>query len=230
MKLNFRTLAIPVFALTLIALVSAVAVQKNISKKIAANVQQDVPNASGVSASISLLDVPSALISDSINAARIDIEKFVLEGSEVAPSLSISASNVSKSQPTVIGNLDVTATISASTLTSSSGFDNAKVVGNSLQVSIGSGGMGEALVTPKYANNELYFELQKVSFLGNEIPATSLPDSVRDEVRARSLRTLAFPKALKVKSVSLGSAGLSFKMHGHNVELGSLRSEGEEKS
>ena len=222
MILNFRTLAIPFIALTLIALVSAVVVQKNISTKIAVNVQQDVPNASGVSASIPLLDVPSTLISDSINVARIDIEKYVLEGSEVAPSLSITASNVSKSQPTVIGNLDVTATISAASLTGSSGFDNAKVVGNSLQVPIGTDGMGEATVTPRYANDELYFELQKVSFLGNEIPATSLPDSVRDEVRARSMRTLAFPKALKVKSVSLGSAGLSFEMHGSNVELGSL--------
>lgn len=222
MILNFRTLAIPVFALTLIALVGAVVVQKNISTKIAVNVQQDVPNASGVSASIPLLDVPSSLMSDAINVARIDIEKYVLEGSEVAPSLSITASNVSKSQPTVIGNLDVTATISAASLTGSSGFDNAKVVGNSLQVPIGTDGMGEATVIPRYANDEFYFELQKVSFLGNEIPATSLPDSVRDEVRARSMRTLAFPKALKVKSVSLGSAGLSFEMNGSNVELGSL--------
>lgn len=221
MILNLRTLAI-FAALILIALVSAVVVQKNISTKIAVNVQQGLPNASGVSASIPLLDVPSTLMSDSINAARIDIEKYVLEGSEVAPSLSITASNVSKSQPTVIGNLDVTATISAASLTGSSGFDDAKVVGNSLQVPIGADGMGEAIVTPRYADGEFYFELQGVSFLGNEIPATSLPDSVRDEVRARSMRTLAFPEVLTVKSVSLDSAGLSFEMQGSNVELGSL--------
>ena len=230
MKQNLRTTVIPFITLALVALVGVVAVQRIISNKIAANVEQEVPSASGISASIPLLDVPSTLLSDSINMARIDIERYILEGSEVAPSLSITASDISKSQPTVIGNLDVTATISAATLTSSSGFDSAKVVGNSLQVGIGSGGMGEALLTPKYENNEFYFELEQVSFLGNEISAASLPDSARDEVKARSRRTFAFPSALQVKSVSLGSAGLSFKMHGSNVELGSLRQEVEEKS
>ena len=230
MKPNLRTTVIPFITLSLVALVGVVAVQRIISNKIVANVEQEVPTASGVSASIPLLDVPSTLLSNSINVARIDIERYILEGSEVAPSLSITASDISKSQPTVIGNLDVTATISAETLTSSSGFDSAKVVGNSLQVGIGSGGMGEALLTPKYENNEFFFELEQVSFLGNEISAASLPDSARDEVKARSRRTFAFPSALQVKSVSLGSAGLSFKMHGSNVELGSLRQEVEEKS
>lgn len=230
MKPNLRTTVIPFIMLALVALVGVVAVQRIISNTIVANVEQEVPSASGISASIPLLDVPSTLFSDSINVARIDIERYILEGSEVAPSLSITASDISKSQPTVIGNLDVTATISAETLTSSSGFDSAKVVGNSLQVGIGSGGMGEALLTPKYENNEFYFELEQVSFLGNEISAASLPDSARDEVKARSRRTLVFPRALQVKSVSLGSAGLSFKMHGSNVELGSLRQEVEEKS
>ena len=230
MKPNLRTTVIPFITLALVALVGVVAVQRIISNKIVANVEQEVPSASGISASIPLLDVPSTLLSDSINVARIDIERYILEGSEVAPSLSITASDISKSQPTVIGNLDVTATISAETLTSSSGFDSAKVVGNSLQVGIGSGGMGEALLTPKYENNEFYFELEQVSFLGNEISAASLPDSARDEVKARSRRTLVFPSSLQVKSVSLGSAGLSFKMHGSNVELGSLRQEDEEKS
>ena len=230
MKPNLRTTVIPFITLALVALVGVVAVQRIVSNKIVANVEQEVPSASGISASIPLLDVPGTLLSDSINVARIDIERYILEGSEVAPSLSITASDISKSQPTVIGNLDVTATISAETLTSSSGFDSAKVVGNSLQVGIGSGGMGEALLTPKYENNEFYFELEQVSFLGNEISAASLPDSARDEVKARSRRTFAFPSALQVKSVSLGSAGLSFKMHGSNVELGSLRQEVEEKS
>ena len=230
MKPNLRTTVIPFITLALVALVGVVAVQRIISNKIVANVEQEVPSASGISASIPLLDVPSTLLSDSINVARIDIERYILEGSEVAPSLSITASDISKSQPTVIGNLDVTATISAETLTSSSGFDSAKVVGNSLQVGIGSGGMGEALLTPKYENNEFYFELEQVSFLGNEISAASLPDSARDEVKARSRRTFAFPSALQVKSVSLGSAGLSFKLHGSNVGLGSLRQEVEEKS
>ena len=230
MKPNLRTTVIPFITLALVALVGVVAVQRIISNKIVANVEQEVPSASGISASIPLLDVPSTLLSDSINVARIDIERYILEGSEVAPSLSITASDISKSQPTVIGNLDVTATISAATLTSSSGFDSAKVVGNSLQVGIGSGGMGEALLTPKYENNEFFFELEQVSFLGNEISAASLPDSARDEVKARSRRTFAFPSALQVKSVSLGSAGLSFKMHGSNVELGSLRQEVEKKS
>ena len=230
MKPNLRTTVIPFITLALVALVGVVAVQRIISNTIVANVEQEVPSASGISASIPLLDVPSTLLSNSINVARIDIERYILEGSEVAPSLSITASDISKSQPTVIGNLDVTATISAETLTSSSGFDSAKVVGNSLQVGLGSGGMGEALLTPKYENNEFYFELEQVSFLGNEISAASLPDSARDEVKARSRRTLVFPRALQVKSVSLGSAGLSFKMHGSNVELGSLRQEVEEKS
>jgi len=220
-----KLVAIPTAILLLIVLFGGLVLQQRIAGQISTNVQQEMPNASGVRAAVPLRDVPNNVVSDSIKMAKIDIEKYILKGSEVSPSLSITASNISKSQPTVIGDLDVTAVISASTIATSSGFESAKIVGNALQVSVGSGGMGQALVVPKYENSQLYFELQSVSFLGNEIPASSLSPDIQEQVKARSLRTLTFPQALKVKSVALGSEGLSFKMHGSNVELDKLKSE-----
>ncbi len=52
MKPNLRTTVIPFIALALVALVGVVAVQRIISNTIVANVEQEVPTASGVSASI----------------------------------------------------------------------------------------------------------------------------------------------------------------------------------
>jgi hypothetical protein len=97
-------------------------------------------------------------------------------------------------------------------------------VGNTLQVAAGAGGMGTALLIPKYSNSQLYFELQSVSILGNQIPAASLPADLQNQIKSRSQRALTPPKGLKVKSVSLSSKGLSVKMFGNNVQLGNLGS------
>jgi hypothetical protein len=79
-------------------------------------------------------------------------------------------------------------------------------------------------LAPKYSKGKLYFELQSVSFLDNEIPAASLPAELQDQIKDRSQRSLTPPKGLKVKSVSLSKKGLSVKMFGKNIELGSLGS------
>jgi hypothetical protein len=199
-------------------------VQQYISSQITSKVEREMPNASGVSASVPLADVPSNLTSDSIKSANINIKSFALKESGTKTSLDISASSISKAKPTLIGSLEVTATIPASTITKQSEFNNAQIVGNTLQVAAGAGGMGTAILVPRYSNSQLYFELQSVSILGNQIPAASLPADLQSQIKDRSQRSLTPPKGLKVKSVSLSSKGLSVKMFGNNVQLGNLGS------
>jgi hypothetical protein len=116
----------------------------------------------------------------------------------------------------------VIATIPVSTIANASEFGDAEVVGNTLHVAAGAGGMGRAIIIPRYSNNELYFQLKSVSIFGNEIPASSLPANLQNQIKIKSKRSLTPPKGLKVKSVSLSSKGLSVKMYGNNVQLGNL--------
>jgi hypothetical protein len=201
-----------------------IGIQQAASKQITLKVQQEMPNASGISASIPLMDLPSSLTSNSIKSAHINIESFFLKESGTKTSLKISASEISKVKPTMIGSLEVTATISAQTIAESSEFKDAKIVGDALQVSAGSGGLGKALLVPKYSDNQLYFELQSVLFFGSQIPASSLPVELKEQIKSKSQRTLTPPNGLKVNSVSLSSKGLFVKMTGSKVQLGTLGS------
>jgi hypothetical protein len=211
-------------ATVLVLLGGVIGVQQYISSQITSKVQREMPNASGISASVPLADVPSNLTSDSIKSADINIKSFALKESGTKTSLDISASSISKAKPTLIGSLEVTATIPASTITKQSEFNNAQIVGNTLQVAAGAGGMGTAILVPRYSNSQLYFELQSISILGNQVPASSLPADLQNQIKNRSQRSLTPPKGLKVKSVSLSSKGLSVKMFGNNVQLGNLGS------
>jgi hypothetical protein len=199
-------------------------VQHYVSSQITLSVEREIPKASGVTASVPLAHIPSNLTSDSIKFAKINIESFALKESGTKTSLEISVSNISKAKPTKVGSLEVIATIPASTITELSEFNNAQIVGNNLQVSAGAGGLGTALLAPRYSDDKLYFELQSISFLGDEIPAASLPAELQDQIKSRSQRSLTPPKGLRVKSVSLDSKGLSVKMFGNNIELGNLGS------
>ena len=196
--------------------------EKYISSQIASGVKREMPNASGVSASIPLTDIASNITSDSIKLANIDIEKYPLKESNTDSSIKIEAGNISKSKPTLIGSLEITATIPVSTIAKASEFGDAQIVGNTLQVAAGAGGLGKASLIPKYSNNQLYFELKSVSLFGNDIPASSLPADLQTQIKSKSQRTLTPPNGLKVKSVSLSSKGLSVKMSGSNVQLGNL--------
>ena len=202
----------------------AVGLQQYISSQITSKVQQEMPNASGISASVPLVDMPSNLTSDSIKSAEINIKSFALKESGTKTSLEISASSISKAKPTLIGALEVTATIPASTITKTSEFNDAQIVGNTLQVAAGAGGLGTAILIPKFSKNQLYFELQSLSIFGNQIPASSLPANLQNQIKSNSQRSLTPPKGLKVQSVSLSSDGLSVKMFGNNVRLGNLGS------
>jgi hypothetical protein len=211
-------------ATVFVLLGGVIGVQQYISSQITSKVQREMPNALGISASVPLGDLPSNLTSDSIKSADINIKSFALKESGTKTSLEISASNISKAKPTLVGSLEVTATIPASTITKQSEFNDAQIVGNTLQVSAGAGGMGTALLIPKYSNSQLYFELQSVSIFGNQIPASSLPADLENQIKSKSQRSLTPPKGLKVKSVSLSSKGLSVKMSGSNIQLGNLGS------
>jgi hypothetical protein len=220
--MKLRNIAASVTSLVLLS--GVIGIQQAVSKQITSKVQREMPNASGISASIPLKDLPSSLTSDSIKSAQINIESFFLKESGTKTSLKISASEISKAKPTMIGSLEVTATISAETIAKSSEFNDAQIVGNTLQVSAGSGGLGKALLIPKYSNNQLYFELQSVSLFGSEIPASSLPAELNSQIKSKSQRTLTPPNGLTVKSVSLSSKGLSVQMTGSKVQLGTLSS------
>jgi len=200
----------------------ALTAQTLMTSRIESRIKSELPKASGVSASIPLIDAPSNIMSNSIKSAKINVKSFTLKESGTKTSLDISASNISKAKPTLVGSLEVTATIPVSTIAKASEFGDAEVVGNTLQVAAGAGGMGRAIIIPKYSNNELYFELKSISIFGNEIPASSLPANLQNQIKSKSKRSLTPPKGLKVKSVSLSSKGLSVKMYGNNIQLGNL--------
>jgi hypothetical protein len=200
----------------------AITTEKVISSKIASRVEQQLPNASGISASIPLLDIPSDLNSDEIKAVQINIEEYLLKGSGTKTSLAISAKNISKSKPTQIGSLDITTTIPVFKLLEDSGFNDAEIVDNALQISVGAGGLGKALLVPKYANNQIFLQVKSISFMGSPIPASSLPADIQDQIKSRSVRDLTVPQGLKVKSVSMTSKGLAVNFHGENIRLENL--------
>jgi len=220
--MKIKTVAISATASVLLG--GMFGVQQYISSQITSKVQREMPSASGISASVPIVDVPSNLTSDFIKSAEINIKSFALKESGTKTSLDISVSNISKAKPTQVGSLEITATIPASTITEQSQFNEAQIVGNTLQVAAGAGGMGTALLVPRYSNSRLYFELQSVSILGNQIPASSLPADLQNQIKSRSQRSLTPPKGLKVKSVYLSSKGLSVKMTGSNIQLGNLGS------
>ncbi len=220
MKIKIIAASTTVFVL----LGGVLGVQQYISSQITSRVEREMPKASGISASIPLADLPSNIASDSIKSVNINIKSFALKENGTKTSLDISASNISKAKPTMAGSLEVTATISPSTIAESSEFNNAQIVGNTLQVSAGPGGVGTALLIPKYSNSQLYFELQSISIFGNQIPASSLPAELQDQIKSKSQRSLTPPKGLKVESVSLSSKGLSVTMFGSNIQLGNLGS------
>jgi len=218
--MKIKIIATSVLVLSVFA--GVIGLETYISSQIASGVKREIPNASGVSASIPLTDIASNLTSDSIKLANIDIEKYLLKESNTDTSIKISAGNISKSKPILIGSLEITATIPVSTIAKASEFGDTQIVGNTLQVAAGAGGLGIASLIPKYANNQLYFELKSVSLFGNEIPAASLPADLQTQIKSKSQRSLTPPKGLKVKSVSLNSKGLSVKMSGSNIQLGNL--------
>jgi hypothetical protein len=192
------------------------------TSRIESRVHDELPKATGISASIPFLDIPRNLTSDSIKSANIDIKNFTLKENGTRTSLNLAVSNITKAKPTLVGSLELTATIPVSTITQASEFGDAQIVGNTLQVAAGAGGLGKAILIPKYADNQLYFEMKSISIFGNEIPAASLPSDIQDQLKSQSQRSLTPPKGLKVKSVSLSSKGLSVKMYGNNVQLGKL--------
>ena len=204
-------------ALVAVLATGAITVEKTISSRIATRVYEVMPRATGVNASVPLFDLPGNIVGDSIKSVHINVGEYQLKESTLKPSLAIHARNISKSQPNLIGALDVTATIPAATITQLADFNDAQIVGNTLQVSVGSGGLGTAILIPKYSGNQIYFELQGVSLFGNEIPADSLPAEIKDQIKSKSVRTLNAPQGMRVKSVLLSSDGLALTMYGKNI-------------
>lgn len=215
-----------VLPIALLAFVSigAITVEKSISSRITTRVYEVMPRATDVTASIPLFDLPGNIVGDSIKSVHIDIEEYELKESTFKPSLAIDARDISKAQPNLIGSLDVTATIPAATITQLTDFSDAQIVGNTLQVSVGSGGLGTAILVPKYSGNQIYFELQGVSIFGSEVPADSLPADIKDQIKSKSVRTLKAPQGMSVKSISLSSEGLALTMHGKNFRPTNLGS------
>lgn len=204
--------------------------QGALSSRIESRVYQQLPDAADVSVSIPLLNIPSDLTSDTIKLAKINVGRGDTGDAKFKPSLAIAARNIAKKQPNIVGSLEVTATIPAATITQQAEFQDAQIVGDTLQVSVGSGGLGRASLIPKFSNNQLYFELKSVSLFGSEVPASSLPANVQAQIKSQSLRELSIPKGMKVKSVSLSSKGLALKLYGNNIQFGNLGSVFKEKS
>ena len=215
--------AVIVTTTALVLLGTAVlATESAVSSKIESRVQQRLPSASGISASVPLTDLPSILKSDSIKEVKINITDYTLKSSGRKSSLEISAREISKSESTQIGSLDITSTVPVSQLLAESGFTDAEIVDGALQISVGAGGLGKALIVPKYSNNQIYFQIKSVSVMGSPIPASSLPADIQEQIKSRSAKNLTVPAGLKLKSVSISAKGLSVNFQGKNITLDSL--------
>ena len=201
---------------------AAFAADKTVSSKIEVKVKEKLPSASGISASIPLLDIPGNLTSDSIKAVKIKIDEYKPRGSKTKASLEIDAKNITKFGPTQFGSLGITSTIPAATLIEQSTFEGSEIFDNTLQISVGAGGLGKAQLVPTFANNQIYFQLESVSIMGTPIPAESLPADIQDQIKRRSIKSLMVPKGLEVTAVSLSSEGLSVTLRGTNIELSNL--------
>ena len=218
-----KSRVLPIALLALLS-IGAVTVENSISSRITTRVYEVMPRATDVTASVPLFDLPGNIVGDSIKSVHINVGEYQLKDSSFKPSLAIDARDISKAQPNLIGSLDVTATISAATITQLTDFSDAQIIGNTLQVSVGSGGLGTAILVPKYSGNQIYFELQGVSIFGNEVPADSLPAEIKDQIKSKSVRTLNAPQGMSVKSISLSSEGLALTMHGKNFRPSNLGS------
>jgi hypothetical protein len=208
---------------TLFIFGGAITVENLVSSKIVARVEQQLPSASGVSASIPLFELPGDLRSDRIKSVKIKIADYKLKSSGTKTSLAISARNISKTASTQIGSLDVTATIPVTKLLEESGFNDAEIVDNALQISVGAGGAGKALLVPEYSNGQIYFQIKSISVMGSPIPFSSLPADIQDQIKIRSAKDFSVPQGLKVKSVSLSSKGLLVNFQGNDIKLDNLR-------
>ena len=218
-----KSRVLPIALLALLS-IGAVTVENSISSRITTRVYEVMPRATDVTASVPLFDLPGNIVGDSIKSVHINVGEYQLKDSSFKPSLAIDARDISKAQPNLIGSLDVTATISAATITQLTDFSDAQIIGNTLQVSVGSGGLGTAILVPKYSGNQIYFELQGVSIFGSEVPADSLPAEIKDQIKSKSVRTLNAPQGMSVKSISLSSEGLALTMHGKNFRPSNLGS------
>ena len=210
------------FAATI--LLGLMAVDLTMTSKIASQVQDQLPKATGVSVSIPLIDVLQNVTTDSIKSLTINIANYSLEGGDTNVLLEIKASQISKEKPTQAKSLEITATIPASTILDNAQFESAEIVGNAIQIAVGPGGLGQALLVPRYSNNQIYFQVKSLSIFGSEVPASSLPPDIQSQIKSKSLRVLNFPKEMKIKSVSMSSQGLSLKLAGNNIALDSLSS------
>ena len=202
----------------------SLAAESLITSRIETRIKGELPKATGISASISLIEMVQSLFSDSIKSANIKIDSYALKGNTTETSIEIEAKSISKSKPTLVGSLEVISTIPAATILQSAEFGDAEIVDNTLQVSAGPGGLGRAILVPKFSNNQIYFEIKGISLFGNEIPASSLPADAQSQIKDKSLRQLNIPKGMKLESVSLNPQGLSVTLRGTNIQLGALGS------
>jgi hypothetical protein len=200
----------------------SLAAESLITSRIETRIKSELPKASGVSASIPLIDMVPNLFLDSIKSANFNIDSYALDGGTTEASIAITAKNISKSKPTLIGSLEVTSTIPAATILQSAEFSDAQIVDNTLQVSAGPGGLGKAILVPKFSENQIYFELKAISLFGNEISASSLPADAQSQIKSKSVREINVPNGMKLISVSLNPQGLSVILRGTNIQLGKL--------
>ena len=178
-----RTITTSVFALFLLS--GTVGAQKYVSSQITSRVEREMPKASGVRASIPLADLPGNITSDAIKAVIVDINSYFLKENNTNVSLKITAKNISKSKPTLIGSLDVTATIPETTIIKSSEFNDARIVGDTLQVSVGPGGAardrGYSFVSHQQEVGTGYFDELTTVIQGGRSSVTALTGSTEEE-------------------------------------------------
>ena len=98
-----------------------------VTSRIETRIKSELPKASGVSASIPLIDMVQSLFSDSIKSANFAIYSYAHKSGTTESSIEIAAKFISKSKPTLIGSLEVISTIPVATILQSAEFTDAQM-------------------------------------------------------------------------------------------------------
>ena len=218
---NGRKILVGLLATLLVLSASGIGVKNYIASEVNSQIARAIPGATGINSSIGWGDIAPALTGHGLHTLSGSIKDTPVSGFNVHPEISFTAINVATTSSSVIGTLDISATIPTKSITGLVNFPNAQVVNHTLVIAI-DGLNTSAVMVPAVSNNAIYFQLQSVKVLGATLTGSSIPAAVQAQVKARSSRQIKLPEGLKIQSASLQSSGLLIKMHAENFDFANI--------
>jgi len=218
---NGRKILVGVLATLLVLSAAGIGVKNYIASQVNSRIARAIPGATGINSSIGWGDIAPALTGHGLHTLSGSIKDTPVAGFSVHPEISFTATNVATTSNSVIGSLDIAATIPTKSITGLVNFPNAQVVNHTLVIAI-DGLNTSAVMVPAVSNNAIYFQLQSVKVLGATLTGSSIPAAVQAQVKAKSSRQIKLPTGLKIQSASLQSSGLLVKMHADNFDFANI--------